>query len=355
MTGNDQGQAEGQAIYIGVDVHRNSWHATIRTQARVLHSETMPPQWTALQQVLDRYGAARCSVAYEAGYFGYGLNDAVIAHGAQCLVTPPSLMPQESGNRVKTDKRDSDKMARLLARGDLKAVWVPPAPLRHDRSVLRHRSQLIGARTRIQLQIKSHLYFHNMPFGPHTGKWSTRFVQSLRALEWEAPYLAATFGVMLDHYEFLNAQVLAATKALRAMSNLPRYRERFLLLRSIPGVGLLTAMEVLLEIGDMSRFSNAEKLAAYAGLTPSQHSSGDKIRLGHITGVGKNNLRGTLTEAAWTLIKKDGVMAEKYNRIKARAGGKKAIVAVAHNLLLRIRRILLDGVPYSTGVLASNV
>ena len=81
-----------------------------------------------------------------------------------------------------------------------------------------------------------------------------------------------------------------------------------------------------------------------------QHSSGDKIRLGHITSVGKGNLRGVLTEAAWTLIKKDGVMAAKYERIKARAGGKKAIVAVAHNLLLRIRRILLDGVPYSPGV-----
>ena len=100
----------------------------------------------------------------------------------------------------------------------------------------------------------------------------------------------------------------------------------------------------------MSRFSNAEKLAAYVGLTPTQHSSGDKIRLGHITGVGKGNLRGVLEEAGWTLIKKDGVMAAKYERIKARAGGKKAIVAVAHNLLLRIRRILLDGVPYSAGV-----
>jgi len=86
------------------------------------------------------------------------------------------------------------------------------------------------------------------------------------------------------------------------------------------------------------------------GLTPTQHSSGDKIRLGHITGMGQGNLRGVLTEASWTLIKKDGVMAQKYERIKARAGGKRAIVAVAHNLLLRIRRILLDGVPYAVGV-----
>lgn len=342
--------AAGQAIYIGVDLHRNSWHITIRTQEQVLHTETLPPQWAAFQKVLLRYGAPRCCVVYEAGYFGYGLHDLIVQAGAQCIVTPPSLIPQESGNRVKTDKKDSDKMARLLARGDLKSVWVPSEELRHDRSVLRRRSQLIGARTRIQLQIKSHLYFHGVPFVPCNGKWSARFVDSLRDIVWDSDYARAVFADMLDNYEFLNRKILLATKTLRAMSLLPRYRDRFLLLRSIPGVGLLTAMEVLLELGDVSRFSNAEKLAAYVGLTPAQHSSGDKIRLGHITSVGKGNLRGVLTEAAWTLIKKDGVMAAKYERIKARAGGKKAIVAVAHNLLLRIRRILLDGVPYSPGV-----
>jgi transposase len=344
--------AWGEAIYIGVDLHRGSWHITSRTQERVLHTETLPPQWAAFRKVLLRYGAAWCSVVYEAGYFGYGLHDLIVESGAQCIVTPPSLIPQESGNRVKTDKKDSDKMARLLARGDLKSVWVPDEELRCDRGVLRHRSQLIGARTRIQLQIKSHLYFHGVAFEPCCGKWSARFVDSLREIIWDSDYARAVFGEMLDMYEYLNQKVLSATKALRAMSLLPRYRERYLLLRSIPGVGLLTAMEVLLELGDVSRFSNAEKLAAYVGLTPTQHSSGDKIRLGHITGVGKGNLRGVLTEAAWTLIRKDGVMAAKYERIKARAGGKKAIVAVAHNLLLRIRRILLDGVPYSPGVIS---
>ena len=113
-----------------------------------------------------------------------------------------------------------------------------------------------------------------------------------------------------------------------------------------------------MELQDMSRFSSGEKLAAYVGLTPCQHSSGDQVRLGHITGVGKGSLRGSLTEAAWNVIKKDGVMAEKYQRIKARAGApfgssKRAIVAVAHNLLLppgRIRRVLLEGVPYAVGV-----
>ena len=312
---------------------------------------SLPPQWEALRKVLDRYGAGRSSVVYEAGYFGFSLYDTITAHGAQCVVTPPSLIPQESGNRVKTDKKDSSKLARLLAKGELRGVHVPDLQQRSHRSVLRHRSAMIKARTRIQLQIKAFLTFHGVACPECTGKWSGVFVESLHAIDFGDSFLQESFLSMLEQYAFFNSQILTSTKKLRAMSQSTLYRQRFTLLRTIPGVGLLTAMEVLLELGDVSRFSNAEKLAAFVGLTPSQHSSGDKIRLGHITSVGKGNLRGVLTEASWTLIRKDGAMKAKYERIKARAGGKRAIVAVAHNLLLRIRRILLDGVPYSVGVI----
>ena len=92
--------------------------------------------------------------------------------------------------------------------------------------------------------------------------------------------------------------------------------------------------------------TRAEELAAYVGLTPSQYSSADKIRMGRITRAGKSGLRGTLVEASWRLITKDMAMREKYDRIKSRAGGKRAIVAIARMLLLRLRRILLDGRPY---------
>ena len=101
-------------------------------------------------------------MVYEAGYFGFGLHDYVVGCGARCLVTPPSLIPTESGNRVKTDKIDSAKLARLLSRGDLRGVWVPDEALRSDRSVLRLRTWTIRKRTRIQLQIKA---FLNGKFG----------------------------------------------------------------------------------------------------------------------------------------------------------------------------------------------
>jgi transposase len=118
-------------------------------------------------------------------------------------------------------------------------------------------------------------------------------------------------------------------------------------LQSIPGIGVISAMELLLELQDVSRFRRAEQLAAYVGLTPSQYSSADKVCMGHhITGIGKNTLRSLLVEASLTLIRKEQAMREKYDRIKIRSGGKRAIVAVARTLLLRMRRMLLDKQAY---------
>ena len=126
------------------------------------------------------------------------------------------------------------------------------------------------------------------------------------------------------------------------------------LLMTIPGIGMIAAMELLLELQDVNRFQRADQLAAYVGLTPSQYTSAEKVRMGRITCVGKNSLRATLVQASWVLIRKDGVMQEKYDRLKSRSGGKRAIVAVARTLLIRMRRMLLDNEPYVIGLIAAN-
>ena len=123
---------------------------------------------------------------------------------------------------------------------------------------------------------------------------------------------------------------------------------------SIPGIGMIAAMELLLELQDISRFQRADQLAAYVGLTPSQYTSADKVRMGRITCVGKNTLRAILVQASWALIRKDGAMREKYDRLKSRSGGKRAIVAVARTLLIRMRRLLLDNNPYVIGLISTN-
>jgi transposase len=163
-----------------------------------------------------------------------------------------------------------------------------------------------------------------------------------------------SFKCLLEQYHFLDGQIVKQTKLLRELSKTELYRERVELLMTIPGIGMIAAMELLLELQDVSRFQRADQLAAYVGLTPSQYTSADKVRMGRITCVGKSSLRATLVQASWALIRKDGVMQEKYDRLKSRSGGKRAIVAVARTLLIRMRRMLLDNNPYVIGLIAAN-
>ncbi len=329
-------------LFVGIDLHKQRWHVTIRTRDVELFSASIPGTWEALQRILTRYAGHQRQAVYEAGYFGFRLHDRLVEQGIPCLVTPPSLVPQEYGNRVKTDRRDSRKLAHLLAKGMLKRVWVPSEEERYHRQVVRRRRQLVRDRVRTQSRIKAELRFHGVHLEEPRGGWTRIYFARLRGINFGNRWMQESFNRLLEQYEFLCAQIDKQTQLLRELSETDLYRKRVEILQSIPGIGMISAMELLLELQDVSRFRRAEQLAAYVGLTPSQYSSADKVRMGRITGIGKNTLRSILVEASWTLITKDQVMREKYERIKIRSGGKRAIVAIARTLLLRMRRMLLD-------------
>ena len=339
--------AHGEELFIGIDLHKQRWHVTIRTREVELFSASIPGTWESLVRILDRYPGPSLQAVYEAGYFGLRLHDRLVERGILCIVTPPSLVPQEYGNRVKTDRRDSRKLAHLLAKGLLKRVWVPSEEELYHRQVIRRRRQLIRDRVRTQSRIKAELRFYGVHLEEPRGHWTQMYFESLRNFRFENRWMQESFNCLLDQYEFLTAQINKQTKLLQELSETPMYRTRVGILLSIPGVGLISAMELLLELQDVSRFRRAEQLAAYVSLTPSQYSSADKVRMGRITGIGKNTLRSLLVEASWTLIRKDQAMREKYDRIKIRSGGKRAIVAIARTLLLRMRRMLLDKQAYA--------
>jgi len=334
-------------LFIGIDLHKQRWHVTIRTVDLELFSASIPGTWEALQRVLARYASCQMQAVYEAGYFGFRLHDSLVAHGIPCLVTPPSLVPKEYGNRVKTDRRDSSKLAHLLAKGMLKRVWVPSEEELYHRQVIRRRRQLVRDRVRTQSRIKAELRFYGIHLEEPRGRWTQGYFETLRHFRFGNRWIQESFNRLLEQYEFLSAQIDKQTQLLKELSETALYRERVEILQSIPGIGIISAMELLLELQDVSRFRRAEQLAAYVGLTPSQYSSADKVRMGRITGIGKNTLRSLLVEASWTLIRKDQAMREKYDRIKIRSGGKRAIVAIARTLLLRMRRMLLDKQAYA--------
>jgi transposase len=148
---------------------------------------------------------------------------------------------------------------------------------------------------------------------------------------------------LVQLYRHLDGQYKALTAEVEALAETDKYRERAALLTQIPGMGIYTAMSILIELQNVERFRKAEQLASYLGLTPSQRSSGESIRMGNITRCGNPRLRTRFVESSWTLIRYDMTVRAIYERIKHQTGsGKKAIVAVARRLALRVRRVLLD-------------
>jgi transposase len=339
-------QVQGEELFVGIDLHKHRWHVTVRTADVEIFSSSIAGRWQELKKVLNRYNGCRIHAVYEAGYFGFWLFDHLTQYGVDCIVTPPSLIPQEHGNRVKTDRLDSGKLARLLAKGLLKGIWVPSTKERFHRQVIRRRRQLVGDRVRTQNRIKSELCFFGIDLPAPQGQWSQVYFANLQRIKFKNRWMQQSFNHLLEQYDFLCAQIDKQTQLLKQLAKLPLYRDRVKILCSIPGIGVLTAMEILLELQDFSRFRRAEQLAAYVGLTPSQYSSADKIRMGRITGAGKNAVRSALVESCWHLIRKDKAMRKKYEQIKARAGAKRAIVALSRKLILCIRRLLLDNRPY---------
>jgi transposase len=118
----DTSNVNGKTINVGIDVHKLSWHVTVLVEGIVVESATIKPSYRVLKKMLAPYKGARIRIAYEAGFSGFNLYDELTADGMECIVVPPSLLPVESGNRVKTDKRDSRKLAQYLENNLLKKV-----------------------------------------------------------------------------------------------------------------------------------------------------------------------------------------------------------------------------------------
>ena len=157
---------------------------------------------------------------------------------------------------------------------------------------------------------------------------------------------------MIDRLAQTRNELAKQTALVKQVALLPQYKEQLTILLTIPGVGILTAIEILLELYDIQRFATGDKVACYIGLTPKEASTGeaDKTRRGHISHVGNTYLRSLFVELAWRAVRQDGVLLDKLGRIQTHRGKKIAIVAVARTLAVRTRYILVNGEPYGCGV-----
>jgi transposase len=344
---------ENKAVFCGIDMHKAHWNLCYFCNGEVVEKHNIPGDFELLQRHTKKlyYSASSVKFVYEAGFSGFWLYRDLIDYGYECIITPPSRIPSNP-DKVKTDKKDAEKLARYLAGGLLRKVYVPPPSIEADRQLLRLRAGHKKKLTRVKNQINSLLHLQGLMWPSENGcRWTRCFVAWLEALEFDEQNLRFILDQRLEEYRFLRAQIVCITRRIRDLSLSNAYQKYYRYLASCKGIGLITAMTFLLELGDIFRFPDSISLSSYLGLTPGQHSSGQHVRLGHITREGNAYLRGVLIESSWTVIRHDPFLREKYDRIRNRGtNGKKAIVAVARSLAVRLRRCVLFEEPYVMGV-----
>jgi transposase len=342
----------GQNIYVGFDSHLKSWKVTIMAEDIVYKTFTQPPQPEVLNNYLKKhFPGGTYHTAYEAGFCGYWIHDKLLSFGIKSIVVNPADIPTTDKERVqKEDKRDSRKIARSLSSGTLMPIHVPSLQTQRDRSLLRTRSMLVKDLARYKNRIKSFLYFYGISIAPSFSNpqshWSNRFMAWLENLEIDNGSGKEALMILINECKNLRISILSINKQIRQLSNTDRYRDKVKLLKSVPGIGLLTAMIVLTELEEVERFSNIDKLCGYIGLVPSTKSSGDKERTGDITPRGHNVLRTAIIESSWIAIRNDPSLMHSYLTFTKRMESNKAIIKIAKKLLSRIRYVLLNQKPY---------
>jgi len=343
---------KGKAVFVGIDVHIKSWDLCFFSDGEVLEKVNIHANYPILLNLLKAsYGDSRIiHLVYEAGFSGFWLYRRLRQDGYDCIVTSPNRIPK-SDNKIKTDKRDAEKLARFLASGHLKAIAIPSSKIESQRRLLRQRGRLVKKQTRQKNEIKSFLFLHDISKPSDIRNcWTKAYILWLSELSFEFDSDTFVMAQMLEHLAYIRHELAQLLRCLKELSQHASYKDSYLRITHIKGVGLITAMTFLLELFDLERFKSTKHFSSYLGLTPSQHSSGEHVHLGHIAREGNIHIRRVLIESAWTVIKHDPHLRDKYNRIRAKGtNGNKAIVAVARSLAVRLRRCLLDKQAYLAG------
>ena len=312
---------------IGLDVHLEFCEVAIAEGGEVRsvgRIEAKPAELELFAQSLGRDDR----VALEVTGNAWEIKRLLEPHVGEVVVVSPNDTGIRSA-RAKTDRLDSRTLARLLAAGELDAVWVPDQRTQVMRRRLRRRSQLVAARTRAKNEVHAALMRQLVgrpPFTDLFGKKGRRWLGELELAEVERESVDAA----LRQVEFLDAEIAAVERLIAAAAlKWPEVRR----LMTVPGVNVICAATFMAAIGDVARFESARKLVGYLGLDPrvSQSGSGPATH-GRISKQGSASARHALVEACWSAVRQPGPIRAFYQRIKARRGHQVAVVAAGRKL-----------------------
>jgi len=349
---------DGQSFYVGIDYHKKSWKVTILSEHYEHKTMSQNPDPDVLANYLKRnFPGGNYHAVYEAGFSGFESCRRLRELGVDCMVIHPADVPTNQKEKyLKTDKADSRKLARTLRSNEFERIHLPDRMLEADRSLVRQRFRLVKDVSRIKNRVKSLLF----QFGIHiperfsaaqTRHWSKVYINWLKNLSLEHQSLRQTLNNYIQIGELLRQELLMVNRQIRELSQKQRYRDNYTLLQIIPGVGIMTAMTFLVQIGDIRRFKRLDNLCNYVGLVPRMYASGDKIRTGKMVKRGRKELKIMLIEASWDAIRLDPAMMAKFNELAKRMNKNKAIIRIARKLLSRIRYVLMNQQEYIPGII----
>ena len=289
--------------YVGLDVHKSTIAVAIAEagSSEVRYFGEIPNTPQDINKVVKKLSgsAARLAVCYEAGPCGYEVYRQLSGLGIDCMVVAPSLIPRKPGDRVKTDRRDSQMLARLHRAGELTSVWVPDAEQEALRDLVRARADFVLLQTQSRQRLSAFLLRHGERFEGQS-KWTQAYFRWLETIKCDFPVQQIVLQEYIDTVLQMQKRIKALDRQIELAgreSALWPLIQNYMALR---GINRLTATVLAAELGDLTRFTTAPQLMAYLGLVPSEHSSGPSKVRGGITKTGNSYVRRLLTEASWT-------------------------------------------------------
>lgn len=297
--------------FLGLDVHAETIAVAIaEPDGEVRSLGTIANRADAIRKMIKKLGdVEQLKACYEAGPTGYVLYWQLAELGVACEVIAPTLVPMKAGDRVKTDRRDAERLARSLRSGDLTAVWVPDEESESLRDLVRAREAAKQDQLRARHRLSKFLLRTGQRPAAGVKAWTLAYMTWVRQLRFTQVARESTRLDYLHEVEHLGERVVrleqAITEAVQLAS--PAVQEVVKGLQALRGIAQISAVTIAAELGNITRFESARQLMGYSGMVPSENSSGGRTQRGRITKTGNAHLRRIAGEAAWSYRLRPGV------------------------------------------------
>lgn len=309
--------------FVGLDVHADTIAVAVAESGGEVRSHgVIPNRLESIRKLIAKLGPVKdLKVCYEAGPTGYVLYWQLTKLGVACEVIAPSLVPKKAGDRVKTDRRDAEKLARCYRAGELTAVWVPDAAHEALRDLVRAREAAKRDQLKARHRLGKFLLRHGKrPEGLKA--WTKKYLEWIEThVRFDQPALEVTLQDYLHEVKHVAERITRLEKAIddAVKKAPPEIRAVIEALQALRGVAQTTAATIVSELGSLSRFENPRLLMGYSGLVAREHSSGNRIQRGTITKTGNAHLRRVIVEAAWAYQHRPNVTGFLLRRQKSLA------------------------------------